>query len=503
MTFRVGNLVKETTTTTGVGDLTLLGAWTGSRPFSAICSDGDTFPYAIGDPGDAEREVGIGTWHTGNTMSRTTILESTNSNAAVSLSTGTKKVYLAFPVELLGFVPFGSTLPTSPQVGSQFLHTPTGRSVLLTYVGGTWHPSVSYGSMTLYVDGASGTDSINKGFGTGADAYATIQYAIDAIPGSVGGNVGIQIAAGTYAENVVVLGKNFTGDYSITFTGARTTLDSLTASGGAQGANATQGDVVSPGAWTTNQRENKLVRVTSGSNSGVTRLIDSNTTTTALIVEVWPNGSVAGGSTFVVEDWASLVAPASGIAFSVGANQANIKLVDMALVGAAGFAGLTTSVGSSVTITCTSTSVAASATTYGVVTVSGKLTIDTCFLTNASNGDRILGGDSGGIITMDRSKVLAAGASTSYAVILQVGASMRLQSGNVIEVNGGGYGIEIEASVLVAYTANSHNKIRNGTVGINAAFGGTAFYSASGTYIDFSGNGTNTVADAATYSSIS
>lgn len=58
-------------------------------------ANGDTCYYAI--VGGIEWEVGVGTWNTGGTLTRTTILASSNSNAVVTLSAGTKDVYLTVP----------------------------------------------------------------------------------------------------------------------------------------------------------------------------------------------------------------------------------------------------------------------------------------------------------------------------------------------------------------------------------------------------------------------
>lgn len=87
MALKVRDRVKETTTTTGTGTITLAGAVTGFRTFSSVLSDNDTTYYAI--VGDTQFEVGLGTYSS-NTLARTTVLSSSNSNSAVSFSTGTK-----------------------------------------------------------------------------------------------------------------------------------------------------------------------------------------------------------------------------------------------------------------------------------------------------------------------------------------------------------------------------------------------------------------------------
>ena len=94
MALKVRDRVKETTTTTGTGTITLGGAVTGFRTFSSVLSDNDTTYYAI--VADTQFEVGLGTYSS-NTLARTTVLSSSNSNSAVSFSTGTKNVFITQP----------------------------------------------------------------------------------------------------------------------------------------------------------------------------------------------------------------------------------------------------------------------------------------------------------------------------------------------------------------------------------------------------------------------
>lgn len=89
--------VQETTTTTGTGTLTLLGAVAGYQAFSAIGNANTTY-YTIVGQTTSEWEVGIGTYTSaGTTLSRDTVLSSSNAGALVSLSSGTKNVFLVYP----------------------------------------------------------------------------------------------------------------------------------------------------------------------------------------------------------------------------------------------------------------------------------------------------------------------------------------------------------------------------------------------------------------------
>jgi hypothetical protein len=107
--------VLETTTSTGTGNLALNGAVTSFLAFSAKCADTDTFYYAVEaiDAGGAptgEWETGLGTYASGtNEVVRTTVKRSSNANAAVNFSAGTKRIGMA-PITsaVLGLDPTGN-----------------------------------------------------------------------------------------------------------------------------------------------------------------------------------------------------------------------------------------------------------------------------------------------------------------------------------------------------------------------------------------------------------
>ena len=99
MALVIKDRVKETSTTTGTGTFTLAGAATGFQSFAAI-GDGNTTFYTIVLVGGSQWEVGIGTYtSSGTTLSRGTILSSSNSGNAVNFSAGTKDVFVTYPSE--------------------------------------------------------------------------------------------------------------------------------------------------------------------------------------------------------------------------------------------------------------------------------------------------------------------------------------------------------------------------------------------------------------------
>jgi len=90
--------VKETTTTTSTGTVTLLGAVTGYQSFSVI-GTGNTCYYTIAAQTTNEWEVGLGTYTSPDQLSRDTVLESSNSGSVVNFSAGTKDVFVTQPAE--------------------------------------------------------------------------------------------------------------------------------------------------------------------------------------------------------------------------------------------------------------------------------------------------------------------------------------------------------------------------------------------------------------------
>jgi hypothetical protein len=89
--------VRETTTTTGTGTITLAGAVIGYQSFDAI-GNGNTTYYTI-NAGD-QWEVGIGTYSSsGTSLTRTTVLSSSNGDALVNFAAGVKDVFVTYPAD--------------------------------------------------------------------------------------------------------------------------------------------------------------------------------------------------------------------------------------------------------------------------------------------------------------------------------------------------------------------------------------------------------------------
>ncbi len=99
MALVINDRVKEQSTSTGTGTIDLDGAVTGFEGFVAGIGDGNTTYYTIFNQGTTEWEVGVGTVTDAatDTLARTTVISSSNSDAAVSFTSGTKDVFCTMP----------------------------------------------------------------------------------------------------------------------------------------------------------------------------------------------------------------------------------------------------------------------------------------------------------------------------------------------------------------------------------------------------------------------
>ena len=201
--------VKESSTSTGTGALTLAGAATGFRTFAAVCAVGDTFRYTVqgvdawGAP-TGEWECGVGTYSAANTITRTTVVDSSNAGAAVNLSAGTKQVWIGMDA-----------------------------------TAASWVRERLTAARTYYVR-TDGSDSNTGLANTSGGAFLTVQKAVDTACSTLNigtYNVTIQLADGTYgAVNVTA---PFQGSGTVTIVGnagtpANVVVGALSAYNGAQ-----------------------------------------------------------------------------------------------------------------------------------------------------------------------------------------------------------------------------------------------------------------------------
>ena len=116
MAFALNDRVKETSTTIGTGTFDLAGAETGFESFVSGIGNGNITYYAISNDGKNEFEVGFGTVTDAatDTLSRDTIISSSNSDALVDFSIGTKTVFCTLPA---------SRTPSAGMTAQTFVNT--------------------------------------------------------------------------------------------------------------------------------------------------------------------------------------------------------------------------------------------------------------------------------------------------------------------------------------------------------------------------------------------
>ncbi|PPC99496.1 MAG: hypothetical protein CTY35_04045 [Methylotenera sp.] len=116
MSFLIADRVRESSTTTGTGSLTLAGAVSGFKSFGASIGNGNSTYYCIAHKTLNEWEVGIGTYTaSGTLLSRDSVISSSNSNALVSFSAGDKDVFVTAPANKMALLDVAQTF-TATQV---------------------------------------------------------------------------------------------------------------------------------------------------------------------------------------------------------------------------------------------------------------------------------------------------------------------------------------------------------------------------------------------------
>jgi len=176
MAFITADRVKDTSTTTGTGNITVSGsAPFGYRTFSTVLSASDTFYYCIQGQATAEWEVGLGTYVSSNQFARTTVLASSASGSAVSFSSGTKNVFITLPANKTLQLDAAAS-PTAGAIlygtGSMLAYTAVGTSGQFLQSTGsgapTWAPLGSVGTSI-----SNGNSNVNIASSNGAVTVAT------------------------------------------------------------------------------------------------------------------------------------------------------------------------------------------------------------------------------------------------------------------------------------------------------------------------------------------
>ena len=110
MALVINDRVKVTSTTTGTGAMALGAAVTGFETFAQGIGNNNTTYYCIFNQGTTEFEVGLGTLDGSSAnLTRTTVISSSNSDAAVNFTGGTKDVFCTLPASKSVFLDASGT----------------------------------------------------------------------------------------------------------------------------------------------------------------------------------------------------------------------------------------------------------------------------------------------------------------------------------------------------------------------------------------------------------
>ena len=165
MALVINDRVKETTTTTGTGAVSLGGAVTGFETFAAGIGNSNTVYYCIAHQDQAEFEVGLGTLDGDSSdLTRTTVISSSNSDNAVDFSSGTKDVFCTIPASKLIFedanndVTIGRNLTVTGDLtisGDDLTLTTNTSGAALISDGSNFNPVVISGDVSIATNGAA------------------------------------------------------------------------------------------------------------------------------------------------------------------------------------------------------------------------------------------------------------------------------------------------------------------------------------------------------------
>ena len=182
------NRVQETTTTGGTGTLTLSGAVTGYITFASGFSTGASLFYTV-DNGVGEWEIGIGTLVTTGTLSRVTVIASSNGGALVNFGSGTKRVFCSAPTR--------SLVPDQDSNSGKVLTTDGTNPAWTTTLNG-----ITIGNLTAAAGAFTTLSASSTVSGTGFSTYL-------ASPPAIGGTTAAAGAFTTLSASSTVSGTGF------------------------------------------------------------------------------------------------------------------------------------------------------------------------------------------------------------------------------------------------------------------------------------------------------
>ena len=218
MALVINDRVKETTTTTGTGAVSLAGAVTGFETFAAGIGNSNTVYYCIVHQTAAEFEVGLGTLDGDSSdLTRTTVISSSNSDSAVDFSAGTKDVFCTIPASKLIFedanndATIGRNLTVTGDLtitGDDITMNTNTSGAALIGDGTNFNPVTISGDISI---AANGTAAIGSGVIVNADINSSAAIAMSKTAFTAGTGVSL-------STNTLNVDASQTGITSITNT---------------------------------------------------------------------------------------------------------------------------------------------------------------------------------------------------------------------------------------------------------------------------------------------
>lgn len=250
MALVLADRVKETTTSTGTTAITLAGASTGYQTFSSAVGNANTTYYTIADQSGANWEVGIGTYTSaGNTLSRDTVLASSNAGALVTFTSGTKDVFVTYPAERALYTggPLGTpasgtltncTFPTLNQnttgtaaglsatlaisSGGTGATTLAGAGILTASASNTFTGTQTFNgtstTLAAIFTNAAETTTVSATAATGTIAYYTNSQSVMYYTSNASANwtLNLRHSAGTTLNTAMAIGQTITVTFMVT-----------------------------------------------------------------------------------------------------------------------------------------------------------------------------------------------------------------------------------------------------------------------------------------------
>lgn len=443
----------------------------GAIVFSSTVASGSVFTADVNYVLASSNNI----WHTGNLAFGTGSTNMASGNHDHLQYLNTTGGIFSGDVDFTGYKAIamacdnGTSFPENPTMGQWFYHSGATVNCLFMYIGTTWKPIITFGTLTLYVNATSGSDAAGKGYARGSDACATVTYAMGLIPANFGGNVIINITGETYAEDLIVKGKYPTGSYNIYIYGTEgTPVETGTVSSSTIADADTYYLDDSSKSWGTDDYLGYLVEMTSGVAVNEKLVIESNTGTRLRVVAKW-TGTPASGDTYAIHKPATKI---QSITNYVGA--CNVYVYDVDFIHTSGRPIVNQARANLYLYYCRATGNA----TSEIILNNGLFTAAYSYFCGPGNTRVFLNNDVGASAGLNYSFLKSLAASGASPVILSTYIS-KLSCGYGTAIKGAkGNGIELAAnSHFSTWTGGVGGRIRimdNGGYGIYSSLGSMA-----------------------------